>query len=122
MFRFEIMPHESAELAPSIREVIERPAILGPPCIACRRRLVLGPRAPGRNRVGLAGRQLHDVNVRLVNRDIFNGSDFGLIRRPVGNGPLAGYLLEAADEMRVEWRGNIQIHIAAVAGVTAPGQ
>ena len=45
-------------------------------------------------RFGLAGRDVDDVDVRLVDRDVFQRGDLGFVGRPVGDGPLAGDFLE----------------------------
>ena len=60
--------------------------------------------------------------VRFVIRNVLLGDDPRLVGRPVGNGPLAGDLLEPALEVGVGGSGEVQVHVAAVAGVAAPGQ
>ena len=120
--RAQVMPDQAAELAPLVGDVVDRLAVLGPFRVAGGDGLGL--------RVGSAGVIVVVCPVAIsmmcmydsLIREILHGDDPGLVGRPVGDGPLARDFLEPPLEVGIERRGDVEVHVAAVAGVAAPGQ
>ena len=105
-----------------IAEIVDRFPVRRPLRMAVGRGPGLRNIGVGSDRPGLAGVHLDDVDPRILDRSIFDRDDLRPAGRPVGDGPLARDLLEAPDESGVVGRGDVEVHVAAVPGVAAPGQ